>query len=287
MINYAVVLSAGFGTRFLPYTKAVPKPMLPLLDTPAIEYIIKEVVECGIENIIVVVGHNQEIIKKHFSKNDYLDILKISEKTKEKIYFSENIKLQFVTQNLINGTASAILSAQKLIGNHDFLVLNADEIFIKNNEYEKCASKQLIDLYENTNCNIIGIQKVTKEEAKNLGVVVGKKINEGTILLDEIIEKPKNVDISTPYVNVGRYVVKNKIFDYLKNVKPNKTNEYALTDALVDYSKFEKILCYDFVGKHFNIGNKLSYMKTIFDFSINDKEFGNDFKEYILNYIKK
>ena len=287
MINHAVILSAGLGTRFLPYTKAVPKPMLPIIDTPTLEYIIKEALECNIKNIIVVVGHNADVIKKHFSKNDYLDYSKITQDLNEKLCFSDNVKIEFVTQHILNGTASAILSAQESLKNNDFLVMNADELFIKHHEYEKCPSKQLIEVFNNSGCNVIGAQRVSKADASKLGVIVGKTLDEKTTQLIKIIEKPNIVDIKDPLVNLGRYVVKNNIFEYLKNVKANKNGEFALTDALVDCAKHEQVLCYDFIGKRYDIGNKLSYMQAFFDISMKDKQFGKDFQDYVFNYVNK
>ena len=287
MINYAVILAAGLGTRFLPYTKAVPKPMLPIIDTPTLEYIIKEALECNIHHIIVVVGHNGDVIKKHFRKNEHLNYQKLSQNIIEKIAFSDNIHLEFVTQHILDGTASAILSAKDIVGSHNFLVMNADELFIKNHPYDKCASKQLIDLFDITNSNIIGAQRVSKEDASKLGVIVGKALDEKTMKLEKIIEKPNVIDIKDPIVNLGRYVVKNNIFKYLENVKPNKSGEYALTDALVDCAKYEAVLCYDFIGKRYDIGDKESFMKANFDMSLNDPIYGENFRQYAETILNK
>ncbi len=286
MINYAVILSAGLGTRFLPYTKAVPKPMLPIIDTPTLEFIIKEAIECNIQNIIVVVGHNAEVIKKHFTKNKYLDYDKISKDIKDKLCFSDNINLTFVTQHILDGTANAILSAKDIVGKNDFLVMNGDELFFKYHPYDKCPSKQLIDLFNMSDAHIIGAQRVSKHDASRLGVIIGKKLDERTTQLTKIVEKPNEIDIVDPLVNLGRYVVKNNIFKFLENVKPNKNGEYALTDALVDCARYDNVLCYDFVGKRYDIGNKFSYMQAFFDISMNDEQFGKDFESYVLKYIK-
>lgn len=286
MINYAVILSAGLGTRFLPYTKAVPKPMLPIIDTPALEFIIKEAQESGIKNIIVVVGHNGDTIKKHFSKTTHLDLAKLSGEILEKLQFSENVDLQFTTQNLLNGTAGAILSARDLIEKNDFLVMNADELFIKKHPFDKPASKQLIEVFERTGYNIVGSQRVSKEDASRLGVIEGKRIDEKTIKLSKILEKPNIYDIKDPVVNLGRYVVKNDIFGYLENVQANKNGEFALTDALVNYAQNEPVLCYDFLATRYDLGNKLSFMKANFDLSLTDKYYGKEFQEYIMGKMK-
>ena len=286
MINYAVILAAGLGTRFLPYTKAVPKPMLPIIDTPTLEFIIREALECNIKNIIVVIGHNGNVIKKHFSKNEYLNYRKLSLDILDKIAFSDNVQLEFVVQHILDGTASAILAAKSLIGSHNFLVMNADELFIKVHPYDKPASKQLIDLFDITDANIIGAQRVSKEDASKLGVIVGKSLDDKTTRLQKIIEKPNIIDIKDPLVNLGRYVVKNTIFNYLENVKPNKSGEYALTDALVDCAKFEPVLCYDFMAKRYDIGDKASFMKANFDLSLSDPIYGDEFRKYALKTLK-
>lgn len=286
MLKYAVILSAGLGTRFLPYTKAIPKPMLPIIDTPTLEYIIKEAIECGIPNIIVVIGHNASVIEKHFQKMNNLNYDLLSKEIVEKLNFSDNVKITFTKQYILNGTAGAILSAKSIVGNNDFLVMNADELFVKENAFDKNASKQLIDLYERTGETIVGTQCIPKEDATRLGVVVGKRVEEKIIKLNKIVEKPSIAEIKEPIVNLGRYVVKGDIFSYLEKVNPNKNGEYALTDALVDYAKTHNVLCYEFVGKRYDIGNKFSFMKANFDFCINDKTFGKDFKDYVLNELK-
>lgn len=286
MIKYAVILSAGLGTRFLPFTKAIPKPMLPIIDTPTLEYIIKEAIECGIPNIIVVIGHNANVIEKHFQKINNLNYDLLSKEIIEKLNFSDNVKLTFTKQFVLNGTAGAILSAKDIIGENDFLVMNADELFVKENICDKNASKQLIDIYNRTGETIVGTQSIAKEDATRLGVVVGKRLDEKTIKLEKIVEKPSLNEIKEPIVNLGRYVVKSDIFTYLENVEANKSGEYALTDALVNYAKSHNVLCYEFVGKRYDIGNKFSFMKANFNFYLNDKTYGKEFKDYVKDYLK-
>ena len=273
MVRHAVILSAGLGTRFLPFTKAIPKPMLPIIDTPAIEYIIKEALESDITNITIVVGANGDVIRRHFSVNKHLDFSKLSAELREKIAFSDNVKINFATQYILDGTAGAILEAREFVEGNPFLVMNADELFVRENASDAPVSKQLITAFEDSNKCVVGVKRVSIPEASRLGVVVGEKIDERRTILRKIVEKPNACDIADPLVNLGRYVVKPDIFPMLENVLPNKNGEKALTDALVDYAKTEDILCYNFVGKRYDIGNKESYMRAVFDFSMLDPHF--------------
>lgn len=372
MVKRAVILAGGFGTRFLPFTKAIPKPMLPIVDTPAIEFVVREALDSGITEILIVVGANGTTIQNHFSPNKNLNYAKITPDLTLKAQFSDNINIKFATQTHIDGTASAVLCAKNFVQGQPFLVMNADELFVPEAPHFTPASKQLIDAFNKENKCIIGIQRVSKAEASRLGVVEGepykvaknvplkvikntpnKRIstphtiitnkphitiapelhkatestphktiigeptevvesaphsvlkNEphiiientprevlkckprevigreatkvSTLVLKEIKEKPPVEEIIDPLVNLGRYVVKPDIFAYLQNVRPNKANERALTDALVNYSnQNEQVICVNFVAKHYDIGNKQSYKRAVFDFSLLDP----DFKQY-------
>ncbi len=282
MVKHAVILSAGLGTRFLPFTKAIPKPMLPIIDTPVIEYIIREALESGISNILVVVGANGDVIKNHFSINKNLILSKISAELADKIAFSNNVKINFATQFVLDGTAGAILEAREFVDGHPFLVMNADELFIREYACDAPVSRQLITEFENLSKCIVGVKCVSPVEASRLGVVVGDKIDERRILLRKIVEKPKICDITTPLVNLGRYVLTSDIFQYLEHVRANRNGEKALTDALVDYAESNDVICYTFVGKRYDIGNKESYMRALFDFSMRDPKFEHYARERLL-----
>lgn len=273
MVRHAVILSAGLGTRFLPFTKAIPKPMLPIIDTPAIEYIIKEALESDITNITIVVGANGDVIRRHFSVNKHLDFSKLSAELRKKIAFSDNVKINFATQYILDGTAGAILEAREFVEGNPFLVMNADELFVRENASDAPVSKQLITAFEDSDKCVVGVKRVSPPEASRLGVVVGEKVDEKRTILRKIVEKPNVCDIVDPLVNLGRYVVKPDIFTLLERVAPNKNGEKALTDALVDYAENEDVLCYNFVGKRYDIGNKESYMRAVFDFSMLDPRF--------------
>jgi len=273
MVRHAVILAGGLGTRFLPFTKAVPKPMLPIIDTPAIEFIIKEALESGITNVTIVVGANGDVIRNHFTINKHLDLSKLSAELREKIAFSDSVSINFATQYVLDGTAGAILGAREFVGENPFLVMNADELFVRENASDAPVSRQLIVEFENCDKCVVGVKRVLPIDASRLGVVVGKKIDERRTILRKIVEKPSVCDIDDPLVNLGRYVVKADIFPFLERVAPNKNGEKALTDALVDYAKNEDVICYSFVGKRYDIGNKESYMRAVFDFSMRDPRF--------------
>ncbi len=305
-VTRAVILAGGFGTRFLPFTKAVPKPMLPIIDTPAIEFVVREALESGIEEILIVIGANGDVIKRHFShiinktasakplcktrqipaqtapfdaKNANQttrspDYSKLPPDLLEKTLFSERVNVRFARQKTINGTASAILCARKFVQNSPFLIMNADELFVPVAPLFEPASKQLIRAFNTLNKCIIGTQRVNKSDASKLGVCEGAPTGDSTLILRKIKEKPNVCDIADPLVNLGRYVVKPDIFAYLESVLPNRAHETALTDALVDYSnKNDDVICFNFAAKRYDIGNKDSYKQAVFDFSMQDEAF--------------
>lgn len=305
-VTRAVILAGGFGTRFLPFTKAVPKPMLPIIDTPAIEFVVREALESGIEEILIVIGANGDVIKRHFNPiidktssakkpckthqipaqiahintqntnqiNKFPDYSKLPPDLLEKTLFSECVNVRFARQKTIDGTASAILCARAFVQNSPFLIMNADELFVPVAPLFEPASKQLIRAFNTLNKCVIGTQRVKKSDASKLGVCEGVPTSDATLILRKIKEKPNVCDITDPLVNLGRYVVKPDIFAYLENVLPNRAHETALTDALVDYSnKNEDVICCNFAAKRYDIGNKDSYKQAIFDFSIKDGRF--------------
>jgi UTP--glucose-1-phosphate uridylyltransferase len=264
-ITKAVFPVAGLGTRFLPATKAIPKEMLPIIDKPLIEYAVEEAVNAGIKEIIFITSHTKRAIEDHFDQNFELeeklrnggknDFLK---KINRDIF--RDIKFTYVRQKTQNGLGDAILHSEHLIQEEAFAIILADDLIINN---PSCIS-QLISSYDEHQCSVIGVNEVPKNETEKYGVI---SIDESTstkssFFLNDIVEKPKNNPPSNLAV-VGRYVLSDKIFKYLKNLKPSVGGEVQLTDAIKLMLNDEKVVGHLYEGKKFDCGSRHGYVNAI------------------------
>jgi UTP--glucose-1-phosphate uridylyltransferase len=264
-ITKAVFPVAGLGTRFLPATKAIPKEMLPIIDKPLIEYAVEEAVNAGIKEIIFITSHTKRAIEDHFDQNFELeeklrsggknDFLK---KINRDIF--RDIKFTYVRQKTQNGLGDAILHSEHLIKNEAFAIILADDLIINN---PSCIS-QLISSYDAHQCSVIGVNEVPKNETEKYGVI---SIDESTstkssFFLNDIVEKPKNNPPSNLAV-VGRYILSDKIFKYLKNLKPSVGGEVQLTDAIKLMLNDEKVVGHLYEGKKFDCGSRHGYVNAI------------------------
>jgi len=264
-ITKAVFPVAGLGTRFLPATKAIPKEMLPIIDKPLIEYAVEEAVNADIKEIIFITSHTKRAIEDHFDQNFELeeklrnggknDFLK---KINRDIF--RDIKFTYVRQKTQNGLGDAILHSEHLIKNEAFAIILADDLIINN---PSCIS-QLISSYDEHQCSVIGVNEVPKNETEKYGVI---SIDESTstkssFFLNDIVEKPKNNPPSNLAV-VGRYVLSDKIFKYLKNLKPSVGGEVQLTDAIKLMLNDEKVVGHLYEGKKFDCGSRHGYVNAI------------------------
>jgi len=264
-ITKAVFPVAGLGTRFLPATKAIPKEMLPIIDKPLIEYAVEEAVLAGITEIIFITSHTKRAIEDHFDQNFELEAKLIEsgkrdylEKINRKIF--ENIKFTYVRQKSQKGLGDAILHARHLIQDEAFAVLLADDLILND---PSCTS-QLIDLYAEKHCTVVGLNEVPLNETNKYGVIASDDIgsSERTFLLKDIIEKPESNPSSNLAV-VGRYVLSTKIFDYLENLAPSVGGEVQLTDAIKLMLKDEQVYGHLYEGLKFDCGSRHGYAEAI------------------------
>ena len=264
-VTKAVFPVAGLGTRFLPATKAIPKEMLPIIDRPLIEYAVEEAVNAGISEIIFITSHTKRAIEDHFDQNFELEekLLKAGKKEYlEKInrdIFS-NIKFTYVRQKTQNGLGDAILHAEHLIQEEAFAIILADDLIINN---PSCIS-QLMEIYEENECSVIGVNEVPENETEKYGVISIDESSSATnsFVLKDIIEKPKSNAPSNLAV-VGRYVLSSKIFKYLKNLEPSVGGEVQLTDAIKLMLNDEKVMGYLYEGTKFDCGSRNGYVNAI------------------------
>lgn len=286
MIKKAVIPAAGLGTRFLPATKAQPKEMLPIIDTPVIQYVIQECVDSGIEDILIISGKGKRSIEDHFDRNFELEA-RIHEKEDEELYTRlrhiENMaNIHFIRQKELNGLGDAIYHARFHCGNEPFAVLLGDTII----DSVIPVTQQLIDTFEQYRQSIIAVEKVPQEKVSRYGIVGGKLISDKLIQLDEMVEKPDIKKAPSNLAIAGRYILTPEIFPALEKTTRGKGNEIQLTDALRILLKRENMIAQTIEGKRHDIGNKLDFLKTTIEFALKRKEFAGPLREFLSEVIK-
>ena len=277
-IRKLVIPVAGMGTRFLPVTKSLPKEMLPIVDVPTIEILLEEARNAGIEEVIFVTSKRKQVILKHFEKDLELENkLEKDGKTKllEKVRnIDKQIKISSVLQDKPLGSGHAILQAKELVGNEPFAVMYGDDL-IKGGS----ALKELIEVYEKYDANVIGVQEVPYELTYKYGIV--SLSDKDTLKINGLVEKPKTNPPSN-LAGLGRYILKPEIFEVLENLSTGVNGEYQLTDGMSILMQKEDFYACKFTGKYYDIGSQLGYVEANIMYAL-DRE---DLKEQLLEFIK-
>ncbi|TDX59278.1 UTP--glucose-1-phosphate uridylyltransferase GalU [Orenia marismortui] len=285
-VKKAVIPAAGLGTRFLPATKAQPKEMLPIVDKPTIQYIVEEAVESGIEDLIIVTGRHKRAIEDHFDKHLELEIA-LEKKGKKELLetvrdISDLINVHYVRQKEAKGLGHAILCAKTFIGDEPFAVLLGDDIV----KAKKPVTKQLIEVFEEKEATVIGVQEVPDNLVHKYGIV-DYSIQYGDLYrVKELIEKPNLADAPSNIAILGRYIITPEIFEILENTPRGKGNEIQLTDALQRLMGTEEVYAQIFTGKRYDIGNKLGFLEATIEFALDREDIKGDFKTYLQKLIK-
>lgn len=286
-IRKAVIPAAGLGTRFLPATKAVPKEMLPIIDTPTIQYIVKEVVDSGIEEIIFVTSKGKDSILDHFDtyadledkleregKTDLLNLLKET---------SQMAKFVAVRQPSPRGLGDAVLCAKDLIMDEPFVVLLGDDLV----DSSVPCTKQMIDVYNEHNKSVAALMRVSDEDVSKFGICGGVETKERIYNLDTMVEKPSLQDAPSNLAIVGRYILKPSIFKYLEEVDPGKGGEIQLTDAMAKMMKVEGFLGYEFNGERYDAGDKFGFIQANIAFALKRRDIAPRLKAYLRELVSQ
>lgn len=288
-IRKAVIPAAGFGTRFLPATKATPKEMLPIVDKPTIQYIVEEALASGIEDILIISGHAKRAIEDHFDSTPILEEnLKAKGKTEllKMVQEISEINVHYIRQKHMRGLGDAILCARAFVDNEPFAVLLGDDV-VYNPKPQPPALKQLMDMYTQTGATILGCQKVPKEKVSSYGIVAGEPtINEQLMKVSDMIEKPSIKEAPSQMAVLGRYIITPDVFEVLQNTKPGKGGEIQLTDALRVMAKRENVYAYNFTGKRYDVGDKLGFLKATVEFALRRDDLSADFSSYLKDITK-
>ena len=281
-IKRAVIPAAGFGTRLLPATKSTPKEMLPIVDRPSIQYIVEEALESGIEEILIISGHAKRAIEDYFDSAPNLEMaLEKSGKTDllKLVRDTADIRVHYIRQRSMRGLGDAILTAKAFMAEEPFAVLLGDDVVYNP---DKPAMKQLIEVYEEYGRSVLGCQKVPDEQVSSYGIVAGNKLDNHRILkVSDMVEKPAPAEAPSNMAVLGRYIITPAIFDILEHTKPGKGGEIQLTDALKVLAQQEAVFAYDFVGKRYDLGDKLGFLKAQVEFALRRDDLGSQFKEYL------
>lgn len=274
----AVIPAAGFGTRFLPATKAQPKEMLPVFDKPTIQYVIEEAVASGIDDIVIITGKNKRSIEDHFDKSFELEYtLQNAGKDnylKQVREITDLADICYIRQKEQKGLGDAIYCAKKHIGDEPFAVMLGDTI----TKGDTPCTKQLIDVYNKYDASALAVEEVPLEKVERYGIIKGEEIEKDIYRIDRLVEKPLKDHAPSNLAIMGRYVLTPDIFDLIDETEPGVGGEIQLTDAL---SKLDSIYGDVFKGKTYDIGNRLDWLKTSIEFALDDKDSRDDLVEYL------
>jgi UTP--glucose-1-phosphate uridylyltransferase len=283
MVKKAVIPAAGFGTRFLPATKSSPKEMLPIVDTPVIQYVVEEAVAAGITDIIMVIGKGKRAIEEHFDRNWELEQ---ELETKQKLAELESIRhisdmadVHFVWQKGMNGLGDAVNCARHHVGKEPFAVLLGDTV----TDGPRPVTQQLLEIFEAHRRPVVALEEVPWERVSRYGVAGGKMLNRDVMCIEQLVEKPPSEEAPSNLVIASRYILTADIFDRLAETSRGKNNEIQLTDAMKAMLNDGPMYGLKFDGQRFDVGNKLGFLKTNINFALRDEEL----RTPITNYLKE
>ena len=281
-ITKAVFPVAGLGTRFLPATKASPKEMLPVVDKPLIQYAAEEAIAAGATELIFITGKHKRSIEDHFDKAYELEA-ELEARNKVAILdavqgiLPKGVSCIYIRQAEALGLGHAVLCAKPVVGNEPFSVILADDLI----DAQTPAMQQMVNLYNEKGCSILGVENVAPEDTASYGIVDATPISDTILSINSIVEKPKPAEAPSNLAVVGRYILTPKIFDCLEKVQPGSGGEIQLTDGIAALLNHEQILSYRFAGKRYDCGSKLGFMQANVELALKHHEIRHDFRAYL------
>lgn len=289
-ITKAVIPAAGFGTRFLPVTKAVCKEMLPIVDKPTLQYIVEEAVASGIQDILVITGRNKKILEDFFDYTPELDALLEQEGKREFLEISRKmekmVNMYYVRQKHPCGFANAVMYAQAFTGDEPFAILLGDDIIYTENGVRPGIG-QLMDSYYETGKPSVAVMNVADADIPKYANIRGKQVGDHLVDIDLIVEKPAVKDKFSNDAVIGRYVVEKDIYEIITRTSPSPKGEVYFTDALQDLAKQNRLIGCRFEGKRYDAGNKLEFLQANVEFALRDPALAAPFREYLLQLAGK
>ncbi|MCF8011498.1 MAG: UTP--glucose-1-phosphate uridylyltransferase GalU [Clostridiales bacterium] len=286
-VQKVVIPAAGLGTRFLPATKAQPKEMLPVIDTPTIQYIIEEAVNSGIKDILIITGKDKNAIEDHFDKSPTLENLLRSKGKHELLEqvkdISQLVDIYYVRQKEPRGLGDAVYRARKFIGDEPFAVMLGDDVV----RSSKPCLKQMLDLYEETGGSIIGIKEVPGDQVDKYGILNAECVKDKVYRCNDLVEKPAPAEAPSRLAIMGRYIIQPQVFNILARTSAGAGGEIQLTDALKELARKDYVYGYEFEGYRYDVGDKLGYLKATVELALERPDIGEEFSTYLKNIISK
>ncbi len=280
-ITKAVIPAAGFGTRFLPATKSVPKEMLPIIDKPTIQYIAEEASSAGITDLLIITARGKEAIINHFDKAFELEAILERDNKQEMLEavraVSDRLNVHFIRQREQKGLGHAVLYAKSFVGNEPFAVMLGDDVV----DSEKPCIGQLMEQFDKCHSAVLGVQRVGMKHVSKYGIVDCDNVSDRLYKVNGMIEKPSLSDAPSDIAVLGRYVLTPGIFECLKNTPKGAGGEIQLTDGIVMLGKTENIYAYEFEGRRYDIGNKQGFLQATVDFALKRDDLKGEFSAYL------
>lgn len=274
----AVIPAAGLGTRFLPATKAMPKEMLPLVDKPAIQFVVEECVDSGIDDILIITGRGKRSIEDHFDHSFELEHT-LDEKGKENLLnlverISDLVDIHYIRQKKALGLGHAILRAKKHVEDEPFCVLLGDDVVFSDTP----CIKQCIDWFNQKKGSVIAVESVPQKMISSYGIIDGREIEKGLFEVDDLVEKPNPKNSPSNLGIIGRYVLNPEIFDVLSKTGKGHGGEIQLTDAMRNLNNRQSFYAWQFKGVRYDLGNKLDYLKATVNYALMREDLRDGFK---------
>jgi UTP--glucose-1-phosphate uridylyltransferase len=286
-VKKAVIPVAGLGTRLLPATKTIPKELLPIVDIPAVQYVVQEAVEAGIAEVIFVTGRGKDSIEDHFDEAPELEqVLEnrgqnaMSEILKK---IAAMVEIVSVRQKRPLGLGHAILCARDLVGDEPFAVLLSDDLI----DASVPCVRQLVNIFEEKKESVIALRRVPSQEVNKYGIVGGEKITDRLYEIREMVEKPQPHEAPSQMAIIGRYILRPEIFSFLEKVSPGRGGEIQLTDGISQLARHQKIYGYQFEGTHYDVGDKVGLVQATVAYALKRPDLRDKIKEYLRDLVGK
>ena len=283
----AVIPAAGLGTRFLPATKAQPKEMLPLVDKPAIQYVVEEAVRAGLRDILIITGRGKRSLEDHFDRSfeleHYLEVGGKFDQLKEVQAIAEMADIHFIRQGEPLGLGHAVSVARQHVGDEAFAVLLGDDVMTESSQ----VLEHMLAVHGRYGDSVVALKNVTRDEISSYGCVKPEEVEEGLVRLLALIEKPKPEDAPSTLAVMGRYIFTPKIFDVLDRVEPGSGGEIQLTDAMSLLLREQTIYGYVFEHGRYDVGDKFDYLRATVEMAIDREDLGPQLRAFLVDLVQR
>jgi UTP--glucose-1-phosphate uridylyltransferase len=282
-VTKGVIPAAGLGTRFLPATKAQPKEMLPIVDKPAIQYVVEEAVRAGITDILIITGRGKRTLEDHFDQSVELEQFLASHGKTDALEavraISEMADIHYIRQKEPRGLGHAVSIAERHVGEEPFAVLLGDDII------SDALLEQMIAVYEREGRSVIALQEVPRDEISSYGAVLPEPVGSNLVKVLDIVEKPRPEDAPSNLAAIGRYILTPEIFGALRRMKPGVGGEIQLTDAIRELTRTQAVYGFLFEGARYDIGKKIDYLRATVELAADRDDLGEEFREFLAEFV--